>query len=410
MTTDLHVPISRREGDDDTHLRGDRTTTTSLPRAIAQLGLTPDDVDAIGRELDELRAEIIAQRGREDADHIRRVARAQRRFEATGRGLLFLGFLPPAWLAGSACLGLSKILDNMEVGHNVMHGQYDFMNDSSLHSSTFQWDSASPASTWRHSHNVMHHTWTNVLGKDRDIGYGVLRMVEEQPWRPYYLGNPMWALLLATLFEYGVALHDLESDRVLAGERDLDDELREMAAVIGRNAGRQALKDYLLWPALTGPLFVTTLLGNATANLIRNVWAFGIIFCGHFPDDVETFTLDEIADESRGGWYVRQMLGSANITGGPSFHVMTGNLSFQIEHHLFPDLPSYRYAQIAPRVQDLCERYGLPYTTGPLHRQLGQVARTIARLSLPSRDDLARLPLLGRVLGRRDDTEQVLAA
>ena len=280
---------------------------------------------------------------------------------------------------------MAKILDNMEIGHNVMHGQYDWMGDPRLSSATFQWDTASPASTWKHSHNVVHHTWTNILGKDRDIGYGILRMADEQDWRPYYLGNPVYATALMLLFEYGVALHDLESEKILAGERELDEDLREMGAVIGRNAGKQALKDYVLWPALTGPMFLTTLAANATANVIRNVWAFSIIFCGHFPDGVATFTEEECEDESRGAWYVRQLLGSANIKGGNLFHLMSGNLSFQVEHHLFPDLPSYRYKQIAPRVQEVCERYGLPYNTGRFSTQIGQVWRTIFRLALPGR-------------------------
>ena len=384
-TPTVDAPLSRRPGDDDTHLRGDRHETVVLPAAMRELGLTAEDVDAIGAEFDAIRADVIAERGEEDAAYIRRVVKAQRITEAAGRGLLFVGFLPPAWLAGTAALGVSKILDNMEIGHNVMHGQYDWMGDPRLSSQTFQWDTASPASTWKHSHNVVHHTWTNILGKDRDIGYGILRMADEQSWRPYYLGNPVYATALMLLFEYGVALHDLETEKVLAGERELDEDLREMGAVIGRNAGKQALKDYVLWPALTGPLFLSTLAANATANVIRNVWAFSIIFCGHFPDGVATFTEEECEDESRGAWYVRQLGGSAHLRGGNQIPRMSGTLSFQIEHHLFPDLPSYRYKQIAPRVQEVCERYGLPYNTGRFSTQIGQVWRTIFRLALPGR-------------------------
>ena len=75
--------------------------------------------------------------------------------------------------------------------------------------------------------------------------------------------------------------------------------------------------------------------------------------CGHFPEGVETFERRSIEGETRGEWYLRQMLGSANISGSKAMHFMTGNLSHQIEHHLFPDLPSNRYAEIAPQVQAL---------------------------------------------------------
>jgi len=116
---------------------------------------------------------------------------------------------------------------------------------------------------------------------------------------------------------------------------------------------------------------------------MRSLWAFTIIFCGHFPDGVHQFTPEECQDESRGHWYFRQVLGSANIDGGRLFHILPGNLSFQIEHHLFPDIPARRYQQVAGEVREVCQRYGLPYNTGGLARQFGSVVRKIVRLSLP---------------------------
>jgi len=180
--------------------------------------LTPSQIESFGRELDAIRERVVADLGERDATYIRKVIRAQRGLEVAGRGLMFAGFLPPAWLAGVTALSLSKILDNMEIGHNVMHGQYDWMNDPDLSGKGFEWDTACPADQWRHSHNYMHHTHTNIVGKDRDLGYGILRMSEDQKWHPYYLGNPLYAGLLATFFQYGVAFHDLELERITAGK------------------------------------------------------------------------------------------------------------------------------------------------------------------------------------------------
>ncbi|RZQ64865.1 fatty acid desaturase family protein [Amycolatopsis suaedae] len=346
--------------------------------------LTPEQVEEFGRELDELRQRIVDDLGTADVEYIHKVIRTQRGLEVLGRGLMFAGFFPPAWLAGTVALSLSKILDNMEIGHNVMHGQYDWTRDPALSSQRFEWDTVAPAENWRHSHNYIHHTYTNILDKDRDIGYGILRMDAEQKWHPYYLGNPVYATLLAIFFQWGVMLHDLEVDRLLKGERKWS-EFREVRARIARKAARQFGKDYVLFPLLTGPLAPLTLLGNATANLTRNLWAFAIIFCGHFPADVESFTEEETERETRGQWYLRQILGSANISGGPLFHILSGNLSHQIEHHLFPDIPAYRYPKIAPEVREICERYGLPYNTGPLRKQLWSVAKKIVSLALPPR-------------------------
>ena len=346
--------------------------------------LTDEQTDELGRELDAIRARVVADLGEVDRKYIYDVIKWQRGLEVAGRASLFLGFLPPFWLAGTAALSLSKILDNMEIGHNVMHGQYDWMRDPALNSRMFEWDTVCPAEQWKHSHNYMHHTYTNIIDKDRDIGYGILRMEEQQKWNPYYLGNPAWAFLLMVFFEWGVMLHDLEIENVVSGDKKIE-ELRPLLRQQWRKAGRQVLKDYILFPALSGPLFLSTLTANATANLVRNLWAFSIIFCGHFPSGVATFTEEETENETRGQWYVRQMMGSANITGGKLFHILSGNLSHQIEHHLFPDLPARRYPEIAPEVRALCEKYGLPYNTGRLSKQLGSTWAKIFRLSLPGR-------------------------
>ncbi|HEY2273709.1 MAG TPA: acyl-CoA desaturase [Jatrophihabitantaceae bacterium] len=344
--------------------------------------LTESQVEELGRELDEIRARIVADLGTTDREYIYNVIKVQRGLEVAGRAALFLGFLPPFWAAGTAALSLSKILDNMEIGHNVMHGQYDWMRDPALNSKMFEWDTVCPAEQWRHSHNYMHHTFTNIVGKDRDIGYGILRMEETQKWNPYYLGNPVYAFLLMMLFEWGVMAHDIEIENILAGERTWA-ETKPLRDQQRRKAGKQVAKDYLLFPLLSGPLFFSTLTANATANVVRNIWTFSIIFCGHFPTGVATFTEEETENESRGQWYLRQMLGSANITGSNLFHILSGNLSHQIEHHLFPDLPARRYREIAPEVQAICEKYGLPYNTGGFTKQLGSVYKKIAKLALP---------------------------
>ncbi len=341
--------------------------------------LTPEQFETFGAELDSIRERALADLGERDATYIRDIINMQRKLEVGGRALLFL---PPAWPVGTVMLGLSKILDNMEIGHNVMHGQYDWMGDPALRGQNFEWDSACPSNQWRHSHNYMHHTYTNIVDMDRDIGYGVLRMSEDQKWSPYYLGNPLYAFLLMVFFQYGVALHELETERIRTGEirlRDKKDMLREMWAKVRK----QTVKDYVAFPLLAGPFAPFVFAGNMTANLMRNVWSYTIIFCGHFPEGTHEFTIEETENETRGQWYFRQLLGSANLTGGKWFHIFSGNLSFQIEHHLFPDIPAHRYAEISGEVKEICQRYGLPYNTGPIHKQFASVVRKIVRLAFP---------------------------
>jgi fatty acid desaturase len=270
----------------------------------------------------------------------------------------------------------------MEIGHNVGHGQWDWMNDPEIHSSTWEWDMPGLSSQWRYSHNYTHHVYTNVIGMDDDMGFGIMRITRDERWQPAHLVQPLRNILLAAIFEWGIALHGLHS----AHERATDDIQRSVASkALKAKVARQVSKDYLVFPALSGRRWRRTLAANASANLIRNLWAYVVIFCGHFPDGAEKFDPDVVNNESKPEWYLRQMLGSANFDAGRVLAFLSGNLCYQIEHHLFPDLPSNRLAQIAHEVRALCDKYDLPYTTGPLPRQYLLTLRTIHKLALPDR-------------------------
>ncbi|MEN3345303.1 MAG: NADPH-dependent stearoyl-CoA 9-desaturase, partial [Arthrobacter sp.] len=343
-----------------------------LVRPPAAAHLTDEQVAELGRELDAIRDEVLAKRGSSDAAYIRRVIKVQRALEISGRAALLVGKNKTAWVAGTAMLSVAKILENMELGHNILHGQWDWMRDPDIHSTTWDWDFVTPTRSWQHTHNDLHHRWTNVVGKDNDIGYNLLRMDPDQEWKPFNLGNPLYNALLAPVFEWGIAIYDLELVDYQEGRKSKEAMTRDLKA-LGRKALKQFTKDYAATPAvamLTGS-GKQALYGTLTANAVRNVWAHAIIFCGHFPSGTDTFTEEMVEGETRGDWYVRQMIGSANISGSKFMHLMSGNLSHQIEHHLFPDLPSNRYAEVAPKVQEICQRYGLPYTTGPLLKQVG---------------------------------------
>ncbi len=384
--------------------------------------LSPEQIDELGREFDAIRDHVRADLGERDRRYIESMIEMHRRLGVLSRALLLASNNLPARAAGTVALGAAKILENMEIGHNVLHGQWDWMNDPHINSSTWDWDTASTAEAWKHSHNYVHHTFTNIRGKDKDLGYEIMRIDPEQKWHPVYLFQPLYNLLLMAFFEWGVALHDMDYEAIRKGEKSKAEVQRQVKGIVGK-AKSQIVKDYIAWPLLSGlatagvelalesvadrrepgrrrrrgglagnlrrslgkgaKAYRNTAAANATANVARNVWAYAIIFCGHFPDQTYTFSEAEVEDETPGGWYVRQLSGSANIEGGPFFHVASGNLGFQVEHHLFPDLPSTRYAEIAPQVKDICERYELPYNSGPFMQQLGMVQRTILRLALP---------------------------
>ncbi len=362
-----------------------------MTQAFRNRSLSAGELDNFAAELDALRARTVATLGQHDADYIRRIVKAVRYLEIGGRVLLFAslplafaGLFWATWIAGVLMLALSKILENMELGHNVIHGQYDWMNDPQLNGKTYEWDIAGTSDNWRYTHNFRHHTYTNVRGMDDDIGYGLLRIFPEQRWKPFYLLQPIIAVVFALLFEWGVAIQNLKLGRWWAGKTS-NVEMRKKLHPAGRKMLRQVLKDYLVFPLLAGPFFLAVLSGNAVANVLRNVWTYVIIFCGHFTADAETFPKESIRNESRGHWYLRQLRGSSNLSGGKLLNVMSGNLSHQIEHHFYPDLPANRYASMAVEVKEICARYGQHYNTGSLPKQFGQVMWRILRHAWPSR-------------------------
>src|SRR4051794_33154643 len=307
--------------------------------------LSDKQIEELGKLFDELHDQVKNDLGQRDADYIRGVIGLQRRLALLGRVLLVPARFKAPWVLGTATLGMAKILENMEIGHNVLHGQWDWMNDPVINSQAWDWDTASTSEAWRHSHNYIHHTYTNILGKDKDLGYEIMRIDPAQKWHPVYLMQPIYNVILALLFEWGVAFHDMDFEAIRKGQKSQKEALQDLKGIAGK-ARTQIVKDYIGWPLLSagimagveyavdrvsgrsrrervraraakvgnrirrrrapelqarfGESFVrnykSTLTANATANLVRNIWAYAIIFCGHFPDQAYVFTQDETED------------------------------------------------------------------------------------------------------------------
>ena len=361
--------------------------------------LAKEQTEALGEELNALYQSEMGSLGGDEARYIQRVYATVVYSELVARGLLAAAgqlsskrYQMGTWVMGTGLLSFSKILNNMELGHNVMHGQYDWMQHPHLNSQKYDWDNVCPSPLWQHSHNYLHHTFTNILGLDHDVGYHVIRITEEQIWTPSDRYNMFKTAMLAVGFEWAVAFHDIQiSVEEYKDSPDLHKTMQQKSRALLTKIARQVAKDYVALPAAMGLALgqrsaMTTLSGNATANVARNIWTWAVIFCGHFTEHAHIYThLDP--NESKGDWYVRQILGSSNIQGSKLFHIMTGNLSHQIEHHIFPDMPASRYASIAPQVQAICQKYQLEYNTGRFGTQFWQVLRRIHHFSQPTTEE-----------------------
>ncbi|MFR9752459.1 fatty acid desaturase family protein [Nocardia sp. 004] len=379
--------------------------------AISDVGayahLAPKDIEEFGQRLDLLRKEIESDLGEKDARYIHRTIAFQRSCEALARIVLATSSGKRAgWWAGMSLLTLSKIVENMEIGHNVMHGQWDWMNDPEIHSTTWEWDHSMPAEHWREAHNFRHHVYANVIGMDPDEGYGLLRITRDRTWRPYHMGNVLYLMPISVLYEFGMCIYHLEIPKVLAGRSDKR-KFKIRMREVGRKASKQLLKDYLIFPILSGRSWRATMTADLTASSIRNIWEQMVTFCGHFPDGAEKFTRRELEDETKGEWYLRQFFGSTNFRAGPVLRFLSGTLSHQIEHHLFPDLPSNRMEEISHRVRELAEEYDLSYTSGSFFYQYLLTLRTIIKLSFPDRFLVATSDDAPETSSERRETESL---
>lgn len=347
--------------------------------------LTPEQIEEFGRRVEQIRQDVMQSLGEQDAKYIYKVRNFVRYTEIASRGMLmFGGWIPPVWLLGTGLLGISKIVENMELGHNVMHGQFDWLNEPSLNGNTYDWDTIASGDDWRETHNYVHHTYTNIVGKDHDVGYGILRVSDQQKWEPRHLFNIPLALQLMFFFEWYVGVQNLHLEDALVYKTKSWKQVWKDAAKVRKKATRQILKDYVFFPVISGPMFLPVFAGNVVANIIRNLWSSAVIFNGHFTEDAETFEPDNTDTETKAEWYLRQIRGSSNFSGTEWLHFMSGNLSHQIEHHLFPDMPANRYKEVAPKIKALCAEYGINYNEANFMRQFWSVWVRLAKCSLPN--------------------------
>lgn len=343
---------------------------------------TPTDAEAervaaFARELEALRREVELQLGEADAQHIRRIGKLSDRLEILGRSLIHISFEPVSFSLGTAALWAHKTLELMEIGHMALHGCYDGLSDAErFQSEAFRWKAPIDETSWKTGHNVRHHQFTNIAGKDPDLDFGALRLSPRIAWKPAHKLQPITNYFTWLGFATAINLH-------VTGMLDLLGQ-NEPAPRVPRRFLKKWLRyygrEYVLFPMLAGPFFLKVMLANALSELGRDVYAAAIIYCGHVgADDYPA----DYAPATRAHWYVMQVQAARDVRVPTWVSILCGGLDLQIEHHLFPRLPPNRLREIAPRVRELCERFGVHHRSASWPEALRDVARELARLRSP---------------------------
>jgi linoleoyl-CoA desaturase len=357
------------------------------------LAAAPDRLRRFGEELDQIRARAEARLGADDVRRVKRIDRASRALEVAGRALLHFSVEPLGFSAGVAALFLHKQLQATEIGHSALHGAWDGLAGAERYqSATYRWDTPIDEASWRRGHNIRHHQYTNIAGKDPDIHFGPVRLTGQTPHAPHHRWQLPFALFVAfPTFAFSMSMHFSGLLDVYAGngrpERfDFIDE-RTPAAI--RDAHARALrkwlpyyfKNFLFFPLLAGPGFLKVLAGNVAAEVLRDLYSAATIYCGHVGPETASYPEGTRA-HGRGAFYAMQVAATNNFEVSRPLSILCGGLDRQIEHHLFPHLPPNRLREIAPEVRAACERHGVPYRTASwpktLKAALGHI-RALAR-------------------------------
>lgn len=350
--------------------------------------LPPDfDVEAFARDILELRKEIEASLGPEDVAHLRKIERWGRM--ATAAGMATAWIAPNPFSAAAMSFGRSTRWILM---HHVGHRGYDRVPNvpPKYTSKVFargwrrfiDWPDWMVPEAWIYEHNVLHHSHT---GHDKDPD-----LVERNTAWVHDLPRPVrWAILgvLTTTWRASYyAQNTMEELMAIGGKEPTFAELTK--EVVLRCWLPYAAMQFGALPLLyapLGPLAVANVFANSVgADVLTNIHTYLVVGPNHAGDDLYRF---EDKPKSKAERLMRQVLGTVNYRVGSEggfFGTRVGRdvldmahlwLNYQIEHHLYPDLPMLKYQEFQPRIREICERHGLPYVQDSVFVRFAKMAR-----------------------------------
>ncbi len=361
---------------------------------IKQQNWTPKVFESFAHEIAAVGEEVKSKLGPEDVSYLKKINKLSRSSEILGRFLIHISIDPVTWWLGVVSLGMHRQLETAEIGHSALHGVWDGLKGAEpWDSKKFKWATPVDEDSWKKEHNILHHQYTNIVGSDPDLNYGVLRVTEKTRWIPYHLIQASQFFWTAPIFIWMIAVHATGLTDILHPSND-----DSYAPVLPNKQPKTILKslkrtlkkmvpyslyEFVFWPLLAGPFWWKVLGGNLTADMLRNVYSSAMIYAGHFGDDLKYFD-KEYKAHGRGEWYKAQVEAAHNYTVPGFVSVLCGALDHQIEHHLFPKLPPNRLREIAPKIEKICKRYQVRYNKGSWGNNLSAALKRLISMSVPS--------------------------
>ena len=227
---------------------------------------------------------------------------------------------------------------------------------------------------WMNKHSK-HHANPNKIGKDGDIKSGALVFTVEDAvtrtgWKAAVMAKQHW-FFFPILTLAGLDLH-INAVKAVAGGEAVKARWVEGALLVIRLIGFP-----LLVMLAAGPLM-------GLAFMAAQIALFGVYMGGSFAPNHKGMAI--IPKELSIDFLRRQTLTSRNISGGPLVWTGMGGLNFQIEHHLFPSMPSVNLRRARPVVRAFCAERGVSYTETTLVESYRIVLRYLQKVGLKHAD------------------------
>ena len=218
---------------------------------------------------------------------------------------------------------------------------------------------------WRIQHNVLHHTYTNIIGMDEDVDAGiVLRFSDSQKRKPHHGYQHYYAWFLYGLMSISWILTKDFIQIVKYNKKNLvaTQGTTLSKAVISLTIWKIVYLSYIIGLPIffTGNIGVT-IAGFLLMHFIAGLFLTTVFLCAHIVDQTD-FPLPDQEGNIEKNWYVHQMETTANFSNRKSFFSwFIGGLNYHIEHHLFPTICHVHYYELSKIVKETAHEFGLPY-------------------------------------------------
>ncbi len=373
--------------------------------------VAPQETTAgLADELQTLYQQTRSKMGEADLAHIRTVTAYGQAINARRLELLRDGG-PGATSRAIVLEALYRLLQFSELGHNILHGSYDDLpGNGRYHSDRYDWDFNVDPTQWKVMHHEGHHPNTNIVGKDHDLGYSVLRGQAAQDWFGHHAVQLLLFGAMSPFFTQLAPFLIANITREVEGKRFWSrDTLRAPVRIALSDTKRRLVTE----PAAMGARFLPAMLANHIGGAAGYLSVLFLVAIEHHAGETEVFA-DPGPEETRDEYYRRQIRGTRNFLRSakldsalmrileeevpfdnrPDFRIFYGGLDTHIEHHLFPDLPPNRQREVAPRVKEIVARRGLPYHETPLGETAALLLKALTGLSAPVGEREASHPLM----------------